>query len=56
MVVFLIALALAAVAVYVLWATADVVRDAETIVPYLFMVAATMLVVGAPLAWAIAAL
>jgi hypothetical protein len=55
-VVFLLALALAAVAAYVLWASADVVRDAETVVPYLFMIAATVLVVGTPLAWALAAL
>lgn len=56
MVVFLAALLLAAVVVYVLWASADVVRDAETVGPYLFIVAATALVVGAPLVWAIAAL
>jgi hypothetical protein len=56
MVVFLAALGLAAVVLYVLWASADVVRDAETFVPYLSIVAATALVVGAPLAWAVAAL
>jgi hypothetical protein len=54
--VFLAAVVLAAVVVYVLVASADVVRDAETVVPYLFIVAATVLVVGAPFAWAIAAL
>jgi hypothetical protein len=56
MVVFLLALALAVVVVYVLWASSDVVRDAETVVPYVFMVAAATLVVATPLAWAIAAL
>lgn len=56
MIVLLLALVLTALAVYVLWASADVVRDGETVVPYLFMVAATALVVGTPLAWAIAAL
>jgi hypothetical protein len=56
MIVLLVAVALAAVTLYVLWASSDVVRDAETIVPYLFMLAATALVVGTPLAWAIAAL
>lgn len=56
MLLFVAALVLVAVVVYVLWASSDVVRDAETTVPYLFIVAATLLVVGAPFAWAVAAL
>jgi hypothetical protein len=56
MVVLVAALVLTALAVYPLWASVDVVRDAETFVPYLFILAFTALVVGTPLAWAIAAL
>jgi hypothetical protein len=54
--VLIAAVLLTALVVYPLWASADVVRDAETFVPYLFILAFAALVVGTPLAWAIAAL
>jgi hypothetical protein len=56
MFVLIAAIVFTALAVYPLWASADVVRDAETFVSYLFILAFTALVVGTPLAWAIAAL